>query len=495
VLVLSGLILGLFSSAYGLDLVRCVDHLTRNDPYVTWATFNPADHIYEPLYAFLALVGLVGALVSHDYCPREFGLALLGVVLCTSAQRFLVAGSALLVPFALLGAHRLFALGERNRQGVLYAVASALFLLGLSARVARKQSDDLGPLGQLGFAPNVVPHAALRVLRGWPTGTRVLLSPSTSGAIGFFLPGHLRSYTDGRSPLHFDETEAALSRDAFDQRAALAAAVQRHAARALVIDRRMPACGFVPDGFIVAAIDSRTATFVVPGNTEPFEHIAPCAANLLRPGACAHREALMKEIDRVKRLGDKPFATLLTAAERVLCAEEPYPIRVPETPARQALWAPVVQQLRARALLLRGATAQAFEVLAPALADGDLRAFDMLAPTLLSSTLPVARLHSTLDALAQARGDRTPGRVRAVLAAVCSVEGDAECVRFQGLRAAISGESPKLARLALDWLIEHHPLARVRADARAFAAATGAGAEREPQPQTQPQPPRQPAPR
>jgi len=376
----------------------------------------------------------------------------------------------------LQGAHRLFQLGERTRQGTLCAIASALFLLGLSARIARKLDDDVGPLGRLGFARNLVPHAALHVLRGLPAGTHVLQAPSTAGAIGFFLPGHLRGYADGRSPLYLDATYAALTRDAFDRRAALAAAVQRHAARALVIDRRMPACSFVPEGFVVAAVDSTSATFVLRGSAEPFEHIAPCSAQLLRPGACSHRKELLGEIERVKRHGDKPFANLLSAAERVYCAGEPYPIRVPETPARQALWAPVVRQLRARALLLRGATAQAFEVLAPALAAGDLHAFDLLAPTLLSSTLPATRLRSALDALARTQGDRTPGRVRAVLAAVCSVEGDAECVRFQGLRAAISGESPKLAQLALDWLVEHHPLARVRADARAFAAATGASA-------------------
>jgi hypothetical protein len=62
----------------------------------------------------------------------------------------------------------------------------------------------------------------------------------------------------------------------------------------------------------------------------------------------------------------------------------------------------------------------------------------------------------------RARDDDAPVELRAELARVCAQLGDADCVRFHGTRAAVSGHphGPEL----LGWLEANHPDERVRAD-------------------------------
>ena len=82
-----------------------------------------------------------------------------------------------------------------------------------------------------------------------------------------------------------------------------------------------------------------------------------------------------------------------------------------------------------------------------------------------------ARVRSLLEALLTALDDLAPPALRAQLAAHCAADGDAECARFQGLRAAARGVAGAVSPLC--WLTAHHPDARVRDDARAWLATLG----------------------
>jgi hypothetical protein len=141
-------------------------------------------------------------------------------------------------------------------------------------------------------------------------------------------------------------------------------------------------------------------------------------------------------------------------------------------PLRSNLWSPVIRKLRAQALLAQNKPFAAFEQLEPDIRTGDVAAFDLIAPALAPRAIPAERATGALIALSHELDDRTPGRVRALLALFCVAQGDAECVRFHGMRAALSGEALPATRQALSWLNEHHSSERVRADARAWLASS-----------------------
>ena len=62
--------------------------------------------------------------------------------------------------------------------------------------------------------------------------------------------------------------------------------------------------------------------------------------------------------------------------------------------------------------------------------------------------------------------DSAPPRMRVHLAWMCLATGDAECVRFQALRAFLAGDQS--ARPLLEWAAKHHPKPRIRADLEAW---------------------------
>jgi hypothetical protein len=66
--------------------------------------------------------------------------------------------------------------------------------------------------------------------------------------------------------------------------------------------------------------------------------------------------------------------------------------------------------------------------------------------------------------------DHTPLDLRGSLAMICLQQGDAECVRFHGMRVAVAGE-PEPGRVLLRWLRENHPDAAVRSDAERWLAS------------------------
>lgn len=484
-LLLLGLIAGLCTSAYGFEIASYVWHHSGGDATAhvldmmppRWRTFEPGPFVYGPAFVALCLLGLLGGLFARRLWATELALLLFALLLGSRSIRFLSEASSLLVPWAVAGASALLPRLDREQRAWAPAqrvrwLGGALVALGLTAlavRVERELAQDFGPLGQLGFAQDVVPEASLRVLASLPVGTPVLTSYAAGGVIGFFTNGRVRTYVDGRTPLYFDDTDYGVSRDVLDGPPALSHAIARYGVQAMVLDRRLHACERAPEGFVVAALDTSVTTFVRPGVAQPFTLLAPCGNQLLRDQACRERSTLERELSRLHTLGALELSKL-AAAEVSLRCERDGAAALAKLPRglRGVTWPRVERQLRAAALLSTGARLDAFETLEADLAAGDGPAFDLLTPALLSRELPRERLERVLRAASRNLDDFTPPQVRALLAAVCAERGDAECVRFHGTRAFVAASDNPLAQSAMAWLRRHHPLPRVREDAAAW---------------------------
>jgi hypothetical protein len=318
-----------------------------------------------------------------------------------------------------------------------------------------------GPLGRIGFAERAGAQSAARYLERLPAGSAVLSTFSAGASLGFASEGRLRTYVDTRTPLHFDDSDYAVAREVWQRPASLALALERYGAAGLVTARQEVTCDIVPSGWVPVVVEPAFTTFTpAAGTTEPLLAIAPCGADFLTSTACLDGGArLDAEIARMAALRESAFVDFLRASRIVRCGGDPA-VADSLMPERRQVWSyrkPWALE-RARLDLALGLHERVLERMSEPARLGDLQALEFVRITQPS----LSAYRQTLESAVKARDDDTPVAVRAELARVCVELDDADCVRFHGIRAAVSGSSEAVPLLA--WLGANHPDERVRTD-------------------------------
>ena len=468
------LLLGWLSSAHGTGTFHYVVSHGAGDAALhvhdlhppDWASFDPTAGPFALAYLALWALALAGMLVGRRADGAGLGLALLGVALLATANRFFAAAGILLSPLAVRGAAELAAAFPRPRGWLAAASACALLPLAWAGAVV---DERYGPLGRVGEAEGVHPRAAAAFLGGAPEGARVLSAFSAGGPLGFWLDGRVRTYVDARTPLYFDASDFALARDLFVYADAMGRGLERFGALAVVVERERPGCTNLASGavgdWVPAVVEPRFTTFVPRGLAPGLRTLEPCGGEFLGEQACREGgAALAADVAQLARLGESPFLGYLRAEGALRCAGDASAAAalLPDPGAARVYRDPRAR-LAGRILLARGDIAGALEALGPLARAGDLDALNLLGSAAAREPARSADLRRILESAAASGSDRTPPELRANLALVCMRDGDAECVRFHAIRAAARGVSR--AREPLRWLAAQHPSARVRRDA------------------------------
>jgi hypothetical protein len=476
-----GLVAALLTGAHGAGVFSyaaqhaggdAVLHITDMRP-ATLGFFDPRTSIQHPVYAALWLLSLLGLVLLQAVPWAELLLALMGLAVAATAARGISVGALLLAPLALRSAE---ALGSALRPRpvpwrAVALVATALVL----ARATVLMDRELGALGTLGLRPGEFPTGAARLLRAQAPGARVLTSYVNGAPLGWWLDGRARTFVDSRTPLHFDDTEYAVSRELAADEATMLRAAERYRFDYAVVARDSAQCERLRDSgrWLPVLVEARDTTFAPLGRTggpRPLRRLLPCGPRYLSPESCGTDggRSAGEEIEYTARALEPSFRGFLRADRAVRCgAGGVSPQRllswVPSE-AEAFLYRPARDGLLAQLLVSAGRSGEAADVLEGAIREGQVGALQIVAPSLAQSD--PARLRSLLEALLLALDDTAPPLLRRQLAMHCAADGDAACVRFQGLRAAARGAPG--AEGPLCWLIAHHPEARVRADARAW---------------------------
>lgn len=483
-LIGAALALALATSAHGLgvfaqwrahaggDAVRHIGDMQAPPA----AFFDPRETTYGAFYAALVAAGLGGMLAARRVFAREALLALAGAALVATAVRGVGPAAILTAPFAARGLHALGGLVAPRRPRLLAWVGVAVAVLVLAASAKRTHEEE-GPLGAIGPRAGSMPHASARFLaRTAARGTPVLTSFLSGAPLGYWLQGSVRTLIDSRTPMHFGDADYGRARDLWRVPRALDLAVARYGFPVAVADRTGPECALLAahPAWRPVVVEASFTTFVraeTPFDpVPPLVRIAPCGQAHLAPEACStdRGASLGAEIARLRSLGARQadgFYGYLDALRVIRCGVEGVPVAslLARVPSRRDAWVFRAQRDRVVATVLasEGDVDGALDLVGDDIRKGDL---ESLAAVIGPATRqrPDA-LRGLLRDLTRALDDNTPGDVRAELAARCAEAGDAECARFEGLRAAIHG-SPR-AGAALCWLAARHPLPHVRRDA------------------------------
>lgn len=483
--ILAGVFVALTTSAYGLrigsyisahahgDAVRYVGDMVSTG----WNGLDPTEFLRDPFGTFLLifwLLGISGMLVSRKLSTSSLTLAILGAFLAFDAIRFVTVGALLAIPLATEGAAALSSLLPTAR--VMHGLA-AVTSVGFLVVAIHSVGLTHGPFGTIGPAEGIHPLAAARLLGSLPPGGRILSVYVSGGALGYHLAGHSRIYVDGRTPLYFDNTDFAISREVFKHPDALARAIDRFGATALVMERDRRVCGKVPGGWVAAVVESKHTTFVPEGRAPALSAIAPCGLDYFAKNACENVNALDTDIARLEALGSTPFVRYLKAERILRCGgalDQVAPLIPSRRDARQFMSARDGAEIAY--LLRRGDVASAAKVVETAVGD-DPSVVGYIAHAVSQDALPPSRARALLQKAIDKLADDAPPDLRAVLALTCAAEQDADCARFHGLRAAARGSRQSMPVLV--WLRDHDPTPRGRADAAAWFAVLAAEIKRE----------------
>ena len=199
----------------------------------------------------------------------------------------------------------------------------------------------------------------------------------------------------------------------------------------------------------------------------PLRAIAPCGEDYLTADACVEDGGVLDDdIAKLAELEETPFLDYLRAERVGRCggsSEEGLDAVPPPNEARA--YPAQRRRVLARLHLSLGDVDAAVAAVEKDVRAGDLRSLAVIGPYLIRDLQP-DRTVSMLQSFAIAADDGTPPDVRADLAYLCSVTGDAECVRFHGLRAAARGAPGAVEPLI--WLAQQHPEQAVRVEAIAW---------------------------
>jgi hypothetical protein len=348
---------------------------------------------------------------------------------------------------------------------------------------AARVDAERGPLFRLGLREGDHPQAAARYLQQLPAGTSVFGEYTTGASLGFWLDGHARTFVDSRTLLYYDDTDWAVARDMLASSAAFEQGLERYGFGAAVVSRGSSACSLLAaagaerGGWVPVVVEANLTTFVRGTSTsaagaasvrdssvrsDAVRGLAPCGPGYLALDACRDGGvALRASLGRLARLGPSPFLQLLQVAERLQCHSGAVDPAALPGEAESRTFRSTYRLYRAWALLAAGRLEPALDAIDAALdADDPLAARVLLEPE--AGELPLGETRRLLERATRAMDDSAPPAFRARLALICQAEGDAECARFQGLRALLFGD--EAARGPLLWAATNHPSARVRAD-------------------------------
>lgn len=470
--VLAGTLLALCTGAFGAGFVPYVFAHGASDA-VRYIAEMQAPSGSELASSWLPVVpwllALPGITARGRVRWQELGLAVIGVAIAFNATRFFAAATILATPLATLGAGRIEAWMRSRGPGwrVGTRLAPAILVLPAIAGWLRFSSESHGPVFQLGLAEGRHPVLAAAWLARVPRGANVLADYASSASLGFWADGRYRTFVDGRTPLHFDDTDFAVQREIFRHPAALARAIRRHHPAAAVVRRDRPVCPMLASIWTPVVVEARFTTFAPPGSAEPLAGLEPCGPEYLAPDACAGSAAgLDRSLARLEALAPAALTRTLRAERTLRCGGNPGDALAILPSARESFaFRDAWRRAKIRALFETGQSDAALVLLWEAIhGAGDLAALGTLRG--FAPTISQHAFRTLLEATAEAMRDRAPPGLRADLARVCASEGDAECARFHGFRAAVRGEAR--ARPALEWLARHHPDERARRDAAAW---------------------------
>jgi hypothetical protein len=440
----------------GGDAVRHIQDMAAP----RWSNFEPRNPFQGGLWV-LALLSL-SALLRGRPPARDIALALLGVVLHATAVRFFDAAALLAAPLALRGAAALVPASLPPRVAAPLGLGAAALFMGW---LLTGTAGWWGPMLRPGLRETYLPLGAAAFIRGLPPGQRVLSSYEAAAPLGFSLQGHARTFVDGRTPLYFDSADYVVSRLILNYEEALERGLRRHDITVAVAPRGEKICALLQARWDPVFTEGGFTTFMPRGSAPRLQHLTPCGDSHIGPEVCKDGGAgALREIAALSARHPAAFYQVLEALLQAQCGQPPE-VFLSRMPARPGDYEPVWRRLKARAHLQRGQAAAAAALMAPELKEGDLEAVRLLLPALVKGTSP-KEARRLLERSARLLDDQMPPQLVLVLARLCMAEGDAECVRFYGMRAATHGVPG--AQEVLRWLAERHPSQRVRADAAAW---------------------------
>lgn len=485
-LVLLGLLLALTTSAAGLSLVPyllahgggdAAAHVTEMAP-TDFALLSPFDNSEQAALFLVWGLALAGCVRGGRVQVGPILLALCGLVLLSRAQRFVAAATLLALPLASAGAENLCSLWgpaarTRLRAPVLCAGLS-LCLWGLAGS-ARMQARSRGPLLHAGFTAGAHPIAALKVLDPGPgragnKGRREILTDYRAGpALSFWSEGRVRHYVDGRTPQYFDDADYAVQRELFGSETALLRGLARYQPSAAVV-RREGACAAFVRHWDLVAIDPLYSTFMPRARaaSEPptLVGVTACGEQYVTGEACAEAPDVVEmSLRAIARAAEPAFVAYLRAARVLRCQGDPAPALALHDDAASWGHRIALRRLQAQAAVMAGDAPLARARIEAALDEGDVGVVQLMQPG-FERVVGAAFARDALTQALSVMDDGAPPALRVQLAALCASEGDLECARFQGLRAAARGELHVIPVLRL--LSIKHPREQVRRDAEAW---------------------------
>jgi hypothetical protein len=478
-LVLLALLAALMTSPYGAGISELISsHAAGDAPRfihemarTTWSMLDP--FAAPTVLAYFVLLGFAasGMVIERSWYARDLALALLGCALLATANRFIAEAALLAVPLANQGARALTlhfggamrreSLGAHapRPRGRLLTVAAvgggSLALLVLTGLLVQRLH---GPLGRADVAAHAFPLYAARALESLPRGSHVFTDYNASAVVGFVGADRLRTFVDGRTPLYFDATDFAVSRDMSRDATALHNGLQRYSVRAAVARRDSEVCMQLAKRWSVALVEPLYTTFVESAGQAPISRLRPCGMTYMGRESCDGEP----DIAQVRSAGAHAFASFLEAERSVHCDADIGPALASlRALARDAgPYSRYFERVFIEALLRSSQWDEAKDHMLGALNEQDLGVVGMLQHP-AAGNLPLSEAKEVLEAYVDRTGDEADLGVRAALAEICARSGDAECARFHGIRAAIHGRPTS----ALTWLAEHHEDERIRRDA------------------------------
>lgn len=465
------LLLAMTTSPYGLSLAQLIlphasgdatRHIQDMKPFdwsqlsLTWQT---------PLsVAALCLLGTAGVIVAGIRGLFGITLAALGLVLSASHARFIYLAPLLSVWWAAVGASLLEGAMTARVYARLQLVAGGVTIAALALCISRLD----GPFFRYGLHPGSQPAAAARYLSGLPPGGAVFTEFTLGSPLGFWLDGKQHTFVDGRTPSYFDDADWAVARDMLSQGTTLERGFARYGFTAAVVGRESSVCPLLEARWTAAVIEAEHTTFVPRGRVAPVPGISPCGRNYLRADACDVPEAdWQAALTRQSGFGAASFLQLMAAGMQLKCGRG-VPDLTTLPPVREAgALRPTYRLYRAWALFAAHRPEEALQEIDTSLDEADaLAALSLLRPEAGEASVAVTRrvLSRALDLM----DDNAPAALRTRMAWLCMSSGDAEAARFHGLRAFLAGDSS--VRPVLEWAVQHHEQARVRADLKAWLA-------------------------
>jgi hypothetical protein len=461
----AGLALGALTSAYGFDVHGYLLAHLRGDAVrhiidmqaPSWAAIDPS---VRPYFAFyFALLVAAGCLLSVGRRCRVSSLlfAVLGLGLVLTAIRSVGLAALLMLPFCMEASATIFGAETRVRRLAFTALAVLVLMVDLDLNDGKEASRS----GRLGFDYDRIPLAAAKFFAAQPRPARVFATFAAAAPLGYLAHGKAQVWMDSRTPLHFDDTDYALLRDAGATPPALRAAVDWFGLTAAVARNDLNDCATLArsERFAPVLLEWSHTTFVRRDQlrgAQALETLAPCAqGERVRLDRCSaeYDAAFERDLRRTGWAG-QAFVGMLRAERALRCGLRQ--AQVAALPKWLEARRPA-SELRAEQRLLLGEAfaavgehERALALLGPLALAGNGRALGDIGAA--ADRLEPSAARALLEPLDEQYGSALPLGLRLLLARACMREGEVECAYFHALRASLA--APAAAAPALRWLSE-----------------------------------------